>query len=272
MSEPFMPLVRASGLPSYADCGRRGAARMFREIIEDAGFELRRTTNTVGAAVGTGCHHAAAYTLGEMIAGHGLGNESEAEDRAVSQLAAEIEHGVRWDDATRNADEGKRQVARMVRVYREAIAPTIEPVAVEERLNGIFDKALKVSGEPDCYEAASIRDLKTGKIARANFLQYGVYALLSRTHGRPVHRIGEDYLPRVSIKREQPPPERLSIDARVAEIEAERTLRRIAADLAEFRRSARPTAFPANPQSMLCSERYCPAWGTQFCRAHKGAE
>jgi hypothetical protein len=27
-----------------------------------------------------------------------------------------------------------------------------------------------------------------------------------------------------------------------------------------------PWAFQSNPNSVLCGERFCPAWGTDFCR------
>ncbi|CAO3439801.1 hypothetical protein [Azospirillum argentinense] len=30
-----------------------------------------------------------------------------------------------------------------------------------------------------------------------------------------------------------------------------------------------PWAFAANPSSKLCSDRFCPAWGTAFCREHQ---
>jgi hypothetical protein len=30
-----------------------------------------------------------------------------------------------------------------------------------------------------------------------------------------------------------------------------------------------PWAFPANPGSKLCSAKWCPAWGTTFCREHQ---
>ena len=61
-----------------------------------------------------------------------------------------------------------------------------------------------------------------------------------------------------------------------AETAASNILRHIAGDLETFRNGdpvrrilpGDPWAFQANPSSILCSPKYCPAFGTTFC--HEG--
>ena len=42
--------------------------------------------------------------------------------------------------------------------------------------------------------------------------------------------------------------------------------------LAGTNRGAPEGAFRANPMSMLCASKYCPAWDTGFCRLHRGTK
>jgi hypothetical protein len=43
-------------------------------------------------------------------------------------------------------------------------------------------------------------------------------------------------------------------------------IRKLERDYKEFLETGDPNTFLANPASMLCSEKYCPAWGTGFCQ------
>ena len=62
LAEPFSKL-RASMLPSWPDCPRRGAAKQWRHGVNTAGYHLRESRSSVGAAVGTAVHAAAAHFL-----------------------------------------------------------------------------------------------------------------------------------------------------------------------------------------------------------------
>ena len=85
----------------------------------------------------------------------------------------------------------------------------------------------------------------------------------------------EDFIRRSSLKNPPPEPTSLASAVAAAEQEAREILRDIERSLAEFERRLATYdlppegAFLANPQSMLCSDRYCSAWGTKFCRAHR---
>ena len=61
----------------------------------------------------------------------------------------------------------------------------------------------------------------------------------------------------------------------MAQHEAFETIEAVGRSVDEFRgrvadrHGRRPEmAFRANPASSLCSRRWCPAWGSDFCRAH----
>ena len=81
---------------------------------------------------------------------------------------------------------------------------------------------------------------------------------------------------RMSSITTQPIPVRDSYNVALAETAAVTVLRHIADDLRvwehgdEARRTkpADPGAFLPNPHSSLCSAKWCPAHGSEFCTAH----
>ena len=275
-----MIIIRLSHLPGWADCARREAARIMPDMITGAGFTLRTLVQGVGAAVGTAVHKAAAYTLTEKLEDRGLGDDNDAEDLAIDSFNTQIGGGVMWDDTTKIKGDGHRQIQRMVRSYRKKVAPTINPVSVEERLKANLVEGMEVSGQRDVLgrEPHAIIDLKTGKSPRANSAQYGGYAMLHHTHepDNRVERITEHHLPRVGANKDQPEPITIQYDVQASEWLARDLLDDIVRSVDEFKQrvtafSGKPPegAFRANPYSMLCSEKFCPAWGTDFCRVHR---
>ena len=247
-------------------------------MIEAAGFQLRDLEHHVGASVGTGVHKAAAVTLLAKIVTGANGPEDQAIAEGIVDFNEQVADGVIWDSTTSNKNDGQQQIVRMVKTYRNKVAPKINPVAVEERLAARVSERMILSGTKDVLarEPDAIRDLKTGKIQRANAAQYGSYSLLQRSHGTaPVSRLVEDFIRRSSLKNPQPEPTTLEYDVTAAENQAQEILWDIERSYGEFERRLTTGdlppegAFLANPQSMLCSDRYCPAHSTRFCRAHK---
>lgn len=271
-------IARPSSLPMWGDCARRSAARLFRPLIEAAGYQLRTLEHHVGASVGTGVHRSAAVSLEAKMTTGELGSEDDAISAGIADFNEQVAEGVIWDPTTSTKNDGQKQIARMAKTYRAKVAPKIDPISVERRLEARVSERMVLSGQSDvlCREPDAIRDLKTGKVQRANGSQYGAYSLIQRSHGEgSVSRLIEDYIRRSSLRNPQPEPESLEYDVRAAENEAREILRDIERSLAEFERRLSSGdlppegAFMANPQSMLCSDKYCAAWGTNFCRAHK---
>lgn len=281
--------IRPSYLPSWPDCPRRTAARLWRDVIETAGYELRQPGASVGAHVGTGVHEGANYTLSTKLeTGGDIGAESEATDRAVHAFETRLEEeGTTWDQATPNKSTGQKQVERMTKKYRSTLAPQVQPVLVEQRLEADLGDGWYITGQADLLAMETpygspdylrLRDLKTGTSKRANGLQYASYQMILRAHDYAVKEAVEDFLKRVPLKQPQPDPEPVTIPAGPLEQEAMEVVDDMKRSLGEFIRRVsdgdKPPegAFRANPQSMLCSDKYCPAWGSKFCRVHRGAE
>jgi len=271
-----LPVVRGSYLSAYADCTRRGAARLFPDLVKDAGYRLNWLNANIGAATGTGTHAAAAVTLGEKAKTGELGNITEAEQAGLDALNEAVEYGVTWDPTSPDLNTAQKQVIRQHKIYRMRVATKIQPVTVEKRLNvRIDDLGLILSGQSDVIATttdAELRDLKTGVVSRANGPQYGAYVLLQKAHGDPVLGVVEDYVERAPISKPQPEPVENKYNAERVAFLAESVLRRIRQDLDAWTTHQNPVlAWIANPNSMLCSEKFCPAYGTDFCFEHKGA-
>jgi PD-(D/E)XK nuclease superfamily len=284
-------IVRASSLSGWPDCPRRGAARMFRREIEAAGFTLRHLPNGIGAAVGSAVHAAGKFSLDERLEKGTLPPVSAVMDCAVESVKEIIAEGITYDArVTLNASDAHQQVARMAATYRNHVAPDIQPILIETRLEAEFSENIILSGQADVIarEPGRIRDLKTGTRLGSHAAQLGAYSLLARTptlerpEGIDIKQAGIDFVQRVSMKKPQPNPVAQMRDVGAAETAASRILQDIETSLHTFRHGDErrrflpgdPWAFSANSSSMLCGERYCSAWGTDFCHEHapKGDE
>lgn len=280
-------IIRCSYLPAYPDCSRRTAARLFRAEIVAAGYELREETRGVGAAIGIAVHEAARAELDEKARLGTLPPESFSGDIANDTVKEEIRLGVMYDQRiTFNAADAQLQAIRMAKAYHAYVAPTIEPLVVEERFEAQVAPGIVLSGRPDIVarEPGSIHDLKAGAMFGYHAPQIGAYSLIVRAHGIDVETGCIDWVPRAPIKRAQPRPSVHQYDIGAAETAAANIVRHMADDLRVFRegdpeRRVLPGdawAFPANPASMLCGEKYCSAYGGagphSFCREWKAKE
>jgi hypothetical protein len=243
---------------------------MFAGEIAAAGFTLRRRPTHIGAACGTGAHAGAAFTLETKRTTGDIGKEADAEQCALAALADEFAADVAYDEATPTRNEAEGTVLRQVRQYRRQVAPTISPVAVEERLAADFAPDVVLSGQVDARTDGGLIDLKTGRQRRVNAAQYGAYSLLHRSHDIPVARLTEIYLPRVPREQVQPAATLHEYPVAEAERAASAIIGRAVEDLRTFRRTGDPWSFIANPHSVLCSPRFCSAHScgaNSFCNA-----
>jgi hypothetical protein len=270
-------VVRASSLSSWADCNRRGAARLFHKEIEAAGFKLRSPARGVGAAIGTAVHRAAEISLGEKAKTGELPPASVATDCASQTLTEQLAEGVAFDNTTQNRTDASRQTVGMTRAYHRVVAPEVEPIIVEERLEAEVSPGLILSGKPDIIarEPKGLRDLKTGaRHPGSNAPQIGGYSLLARSHNLDIETASIDFIRRVGLKTAQPDPISKPVPIAAAETAAINIIRHIEADLRTFRHGdpvrrilpGDPWSFQANPASILCSPKWCSAFNTAFCR------
>ena len=279
----FTTFIRTSALSTYPDCPRRGASRLFWQEIRAAGFMLRYLARGIGAVKGTAIHRTASSILGVKARTGTLPSRADALEAGREMLDYQIEEGdIQFDGpkgVTHNIAEAVDQVARMSGVYYDTIAPTVDPIQVEERLEAEVEPGLVLTGQPDlvCREPGAIRDLKTGQRAPVSFApQLGGYSLLARSHNLNIERASIDFIQSVRTGKPQPAPQSTETIIAHAESAAVNIVRHIQADLHTFRhgdpvrriKPGDPWAFLANPASMLCSPKYCAAHSTDFC--HEG--
>ncbi len=278
-STAMLTVIRSSSLSQYPDCPRRWAARNLRDEIEAAGISLKPELRNIGAIVGTAVHKAAAIMLEVKAQTGKLPPPAISNDAAIAAMREEAGNGeIITDRETPSLNDGEQQVLRMAAVYRAELAPEIQPILVEERLEAQVTPSLVVSGMPDTVarEPGKVRDLKGGKRCGNHAPQIGSYSLLARTHGLDIEKASVDWIPRVPLKKPQPGVVRMTVDVATAETAAVSILRHIEGDLRTFREGdpahgvlpGDPWAFAANPSSILCSPKWCTAFGTAFCREH----
>lgn len=261
-------VIRSSSTPDYADCPERWAVRNLRKEITALGYEFRQTGRSIGASNGTAVHKSAAHILTGMMETGDPGSEDDAVEVGHEGLKEAMEEEeMIWDNTTPDINAAHQQVSRQARLYHSKVAPGIKPIAVEQELKGTLKEGFILVGHLDVSEEFDLHDLKTGRNQRANAAQYGCYSLLRRTNKQPSRNLIEDYVRRVGVRTPQPDPERVVYPSERAEQIAAKTLKRIIADIEQFRETEDPWSFLPNPNSMLCSDRFCPAWGTNFCGA-----
>jgi hypothetical protein len=277
-------IVRASSLTNYPDCPRRAATRMIGQEIKAAGYDLRGLPNGIGAAVGTSVHRAASLILDEKAKSGSVPPLDVSADAAIETLRNETAPGISMDSTTVDLNEAEQQVLRMSAVYRRDVAPDIRPLLVETRIEATVPwstQGLVLTGQGDVIarEPGRVRDLKTGTKLKTHGPQIGAYSLLARSNGIEINEVGIDFIQRVHITsrtkcQSQPAAVIQKHNIQVAETAAANVLRHIDGDIAVFRNGdperrllpGDPWAFAANPSSVLCSPKYCPAHGTPWCR------
>lgn len=235
--------------------------------------------SSIGAKVGTATHTGAAHSMLYKMETGVLANKTETEQVALQDLKEQMQEGALFDDSTKTANEAQNQVVRMVTTFREHLAPEMQPSAVERRLRADVGDGFMLSGQSDLQLVSpdGIDDLKTGARLSSHYAQIGSYSILVRAQWPDIDikRLRVDFIQRVPMKRPQPEPVHQDYDKMTAEHAAASTINRIKADVQEFRKrylddTAPPAhAFLANPASMLCSAKFCPAWGTTFCKEHR---
>lgn len=274
-------VIRASSLSGYADCPRRTAARIFRDDVTAAGFTLRENPRGIGAAIGTSVHRAASIMLLEKAKTGDLPPHTETSDAAVETLRDECAPGIMYDSKSgtaRTYQEAEQHVLRMSGVYRSQVAPHIQPLIIEERLEAQVTPSLALSGQMDVIarEPGRVRDLKTGAKLGRHKPQIGAYSLLARSNGIDIQEGAVDFIQRSALSK--PPKDAVVEKYDIAQVEnaAVHVIRHMERDITTFREgdAARgllpgdPWSFLANPSSMLCSAKWCEAFGSDFCREH----
>jgi hypothetical protein len=270
-------IIRASSTPDGLDCPRRWAARHMRKLLASAGFTLRELPTHIGAPIGTGVHAAAAFLLkGKRDQGQ-VPLFEDAVGIGVTALEGSMEEAseVMWDPTAGSRGDAQRQVIRMSETYLTNVVPIVEPQLVEENLYATYpgEPGFLIKGQLDQLLTwndltGQLDDLKTGSTPNGIAAQIGTYSDLVEAHGYTVNGLATDYIKRTALAKAQPLPVRVLVDKEAAVEASREAITYLISATKRFQVSGNPASFRANPSSRLCGEKWCPAWGTGWCRAH----
>lgn len=261
--------IRASILPGAADCMRRAAAAQFKTEITAAGYRLRERRPVIGGIVGTSVHKGTELTISTYVTTGKHSPVSDCIDAGIDSIRSEIVSGIIWDQTTQSKNEAEQQCRQMINAYCIMIVPQINPVAVPEKYRQAkIAEDVLFTGSTDIETVEQdIRDTKTGYTIKPYQAQQGGYSLLRKSSlKQTTNRLILDFLPRTSTKKTFPGPTTVEYNVSICEKMAYDIILRIAAAMRKFRATGNSLAFPCNPMSILCSEKYCTAFGTEFCK------
>lgn len=273
--------IRASGLPDHQDCPRRWAYKMaqdprsgFLPVFSKHGWSVKpKAKGGIGATIGTACHEAFSNLWQALADGYNLDPEQAGISKFRKLIKDEApDYDTGRVKTTPDQESAEQQIVRMIRVY-EPIAREFDVVETEIRLKTQPDplKPYLVTGTPDIREKnGNIRDMKFGRNLSPYEAQVGIYRLMARSTGRDVGGLFVDHIKRSSLFKnkkptEQPEPEIIEYDVKAAEYAAHHEVQYVLEQLEKFIETGNQYAFPARPQSLLCSKKWCPAHGTPFC-------
>lgn len=261
--------IRASALSDFLDCPARAEAKHIRGL---------RCPTTGNALLGKAIHKSTAVYDESKITNKGI-TVSEAAAAAVDAIHRPDEEVHLGEDES--AKEIEQIAVALHHSYCQEIAPKQNYQAVEvqcERLE-ITDIGLALTGTTDrirkTEDGFGIADLKSGKQAvkadgtvetKGARYQIGVYELLAqKASGVPITAPGQvvglqvaktDRGRRVAMSE----PIHGARDVLVGDADSPGVLEMVS-------RMVHAGAFPGNPRSMLCHEKYCPIHST--CKYRK---
>lgn len=270
--------IRVSSLPRFNDCHRRYMAQSQRALIMAAGYTLAVQKKGIASVIGTASHKGAQVLLEKKKFDEYL-NLHDAYDASIAEYDAETDKakdecgGIEMDPTTTRRDTAEKQIKNIVTRVHAHLIPIAKPELIEKELIAYYkigkDKKIILTGHPDLVELGRIQDLKTGNIGSYH-AQIGGYALLTKSKGYTDIVIGQiDYLKRLSLKAikelQTPGPETQIYNLDFCIARARENIDDIAALIFEFERTKETRHIKMNPHSQLCSQQYCPAYGTDFC-------
>ena len=252
--------LHASSLSNYADCPRRASTRIFWEQIKDAGYELNRFDfRNISANIGTACHSGAEIALNEK-------NQGQAVQASLDKLSDLSDKETKFDSVSPTINTAQKQTERITKCYYINVAERIKPIYIEHTMKAKFDKIFILSGRPDVI-TKQIHDFKTGKNVKCQ-AQIGAYSLLAKSNGIDISGVIVDSIMNTRLDKPQEYHE-IQFDMKICERLAKAVIKWIATCYDIFESTKMPDAFPCNNNSMLCSKKWCKAFGTDYCEVSK---
>lgn len=282
--------IRASMLDNMPDCNLRAIVAQYPQLVEEkTGLVLSRPTEHVGAAIGTSLHAAAQKILmGQAKLDDGL-------DIAIKQFDIQTAEGWTTDNITGNRDVAVTQMMRMLKAWhpvsltykareveldygynpehsymgRDSETGELSILAPAPKDNRVdLGGGFAGSGHIDVVTVDDrIIDHKFGKNSPYAMRQLGLYSLLHRTKtGATVRGLEQHWTPRVSKLQPQPATAVSAFDVTQSEKMARHAIDDVKRIVTKFAETGDIYAIQANNKSKMCSDKFCPAWGTEACK------
>jgi len=269
---PDIIYIRSSMLPSWNDCPRRSAAQQYRKEIVNAGYTLRQREPSVGGIIGTAVHAGSTNTLSIKLTTGEYADVSDCIEIGIDSMRIEIADGAIMDATTATKNIAETQTIQMIKSYCIQIAPTIIPAIMpEKQRQATILPGVIFTGKSDVETVDNaIRDVKGGVKEKMFHGQLGGYSLLKKADTKTAtDKLFIDYLPRVSPKKTYPGAKTIKYNVALCEEITYYTILQIAKSVSTYRKTGNVYAFPCNPMSVLCSDKYCQAFKTNFCEIYK---
>ena len=271
---------RVSSFDTYPPCGRRFGANWLISsgMASTLGYEFHPRRPHIGAVVGTGFHTGTGYLMREwQVTGEHGGRQrlEHAQDMAAGNVHEQMNgtQAVTMDDTTKSGWQAQQSAKAMVGRIHDELRPTSAPLIVEKGMKAEYPGGFQVTGTLDLFMIAEeLNDHKSwSRFKPKSVAQQGTYSILIRSNINPA--TGERYeVQDISLNAVQRrkdgagPLERIDIDRDIAERHAMNVAKRAAADVQRMLDTGDPEELIANPSDPLCSDKWCCAFGTPFCR------
>lgn len=278
-----LKIIRASSLPTYNDCARmasasvlvqdeKGQERLLPELFDR--YKINPKKRGRRAHLGTAFHAAMEYIMRQKITK--LEWTYAAAAIAMEQALVEGFDDTDDDKAIPDVETGMRILNNMLTVA-SIRADELDPVATELELEMLVTRDTILRGHTDllakarCSDGIAVHDWKSSGAAvpKPYTSQIGGYANLARANG---YEVEEGYTETVrTLKRKESQLITTAYDVIEASKFAQATVERFSANIDRYVGTADPNSFNANPSSSLCSQKFCPVWGTDYCTVGRAA-
>jgi len=253
--------IHQSSLNMALRCGEQFRRRFIEgEIIPPS----------IAAARGTGVHGANEVNLKHKIQKGDDLPVNDLKDAARDKYVKTISSGIYLAKANRPAkdrllNEGLNDTLRCTKLYREEVAPGINPVAIEEPFELDVGLELPLAGVMDYQEKPEVGDLKTTRMKwqEGRIKKEIQPALYSFVHEKTRH-IRPEFKYSILIARRgkngNPTSEELQTQVMTP---TEQDYEALFAKLEMFINMLKAGVFiPANPTSWWCDPKWCGYWET----------
>lgn len=267
--EPTDRKIRVSMLGSYQECGLMAAVKQWPNAFIARGYKIRQLQPHVGGVVGSSVH-TAIENLYTQVADGELPSYSKAVDAGMATYE-KAEH-ILFDEITRGKNDAAKQVHTISKTYFGTLGYQIKPQVIEGAFKANLDafaKGWEFTGHPDLIykqkKLGALVDYKTGRQERLHLLMVSGYVNILSANTIDIDVASTAFMRRLPPDKPPEPPKVKHYAVSMIRGHAVWAVKRILRDFEAFDKTGDPNAFPVNPSSFLCNERFCPVYGTKTC-------